>query len=189
MFSRASISFRRGDETINLGPGGFVFLPRGVPHAHRRIGDDAGKLLILITPAGFETFFVELSEAMASGWSLDEEFYGELSCKYAMTWLDQRARAAGPDLMSDRLRPAAAWQGPCGTCVVSVVPISTTTPRSASMSTSAGPVTRPWGKRRGSAPDQWYDLLGEAPSRSSSPGSWVIEVQDKAVGARVDVLA
>ena len=80
--------FRRGDETIDLGPGGFVFLPRGVPHAHRRIGDDAGKLLILITPAGFETFFVELSEAMASGRPLGEEFYDEISRRYAMTWLD-----------------------------------------------------------------------------------------------------
>lgn len=79
--------FERGDETIELGPGGFVFLPRGIPHAHRRSGEDPGRLLILITPAGFENFFVELSDARAAGRSLDAEFYADLSKKHSVTWL------------------------------------------------------------------------------------------------------
>src|SRR5919204_1062645 len=31
--------FDCGDETFRVGPGGYVFLPRGVPHSHRRLGD------------------------------------------------------------------------------------------------------------------------------------------------------
>lgn len=79
--------FQRGGETIELGPGGFVFFPRGIPHAHRRVGDDPGSLLIMIMPAGFESFFVELSDATAAGRPLDAAFYNELSRKYSVTWL------------------------------------------------------------------------------------------------------
>lgn len=79
--------FERGGETIELGPGGFVFFPRRIPHAHRRAGDDPGRLLILITPAGFENFFVELSDATASGRSLDADFYADLARRYSVTWL------------------------------------------------------------------------------------------------------
>lgn len=79
--------FRRGDTTIELGPGGFVFFPRRVPHAHRRVGDNPGRLLILISPAGFENFFVELADAEAAGHPLDAGFYEKLAHKYSLTWL------------------------------------------------------------------------------------------------------
>lgn len=64
-----------------------MFLPRRIPHAHRRAGEDPGRLLILITPAGFENFFIELSDARQSGRSLNADFYARLSRKYSVTWL------------------------------------------------------------------------------------------------------
>jgi len=41
------------------GPGGSVFLPRGVPHTFRIIGQMPGRNLAVLTPGGFETFFAD----------------------------------------------------------------------------------------------------------------------------------
>jgi quercetin dioxygenase-like cupin family protein len=80
--------FECGDATFRVGPGSYVFFPRGVPHAHRRLGDPRqSRMLIMVSPPGFEHFFVELSEAREAGRSLDEGFYDELAQKYAIRWL------------------------------------------------------------------------------------------------------
>jgi hypothetical protein len=44
-------------------------------------------MLIMVSPPGFERFFVELSEAREAGRALDEAFYDELAQKYAIRWL------------------------------------------------------------------------------------------------------
>jgi mannose-6-phosphate isomerase-like protein (cupin superfamily) len=80
--------FECGDESFRLGPGGYVFLPRGIPHAHRRLGDPSeSRMLIMVSPPGFETFFVELSEARDAGRELDAAFYEDLAKKYGIHWL------------------------------------------------------------------------------------------------------
>ena len=80
--------FECGGETFRLSPGGYIFLPRGVPHAHRRLGDPSvSRMLIMVSPPGFEEFFVDLSEARDSGRPLDEAFYGELAAKYGLQWV------------------------------------------------------------------------------------------------------
>ena len=50
-----------GDRVIEAGAGSFVFLPRGVPHAFR-IDSESAHLFNLITPAGFEGFYLDLGE-------------------------------------------------------------------------------------------------------------------------------
>lgn len=43
--------FECGGETFRVGPGGYVFLPRRVPHAHRRLGDPSeSRMLIMVSP-------------------------------------------------------------------------------------------------------------------------------------------
>lgn len=44
-----------------LGPGGFAFLPRDVPHGFRTEGDAPSRSLLLATPGAFEGFVAELS--------------------------------------------------------------------------------------------------------------------------------
>jgi quercetin dioxygenase-like cupin family protein len=44
------------------GPGESVFLPRGVPHTFRVVGEAPGRNLAILTPGGFEGFFVEAAE-------------------------------------------------------------------------------------------------------------------------------
>jgi mannose-6-phosphate isomerase-like protein (cupin superfamily) len=45
-----------GAETV-AEPGTFLVVPRGVPHAARRIGDEPARMLTLISPAGLQQFF------------------------------------------------------------------------------------------------------------------------------------
>jgi quercetin dioxygenase-like cupin family protein len=44
------------------GAGGFAFLPRNIPHGFRVEGDVPARVLLLVTPGGFEGFVAELSE-------------------------------------------------------------------------------------------------------------------------------
>jgi quercetin dioxygenase-like cupin family protein len=50
-----------GAETIRVPAGGFVVLPRGVPHRYELATEEA-RLLNLCVPAGFEEFYRALSE-------------------------------------------------------------------------------------------------------------------------------
>jgi len=50
------ITFRCGDEVRTCGPGGFVYLPRKVPHAFRP-GPNGARIFSLVLPAGLEELY------------------------------------------------------------------------------------------------------------------------------------
>ena len=52
----------RGDEVFDIGPGGVALLPRDQVHTFQNVGTTTGRLLTVITPAGLERFFQEVSE-------------------------------------------------------------------------------------------------------------------------------
>ena len=43
-------------------PGSFVFLPRGIEHAFENAGTTPCRMLLGVTPGGFENFFAEMGE-------------------------------------------------------------------------------------------------------------------------------
>lgn len=49
-----------GGERTTGGPGTVARLPRGVPHRFANIGEAPGRLLVTITPGGFEDFLIEV---------------------------------------------------------------------------------------------------------------------------------
>jgi mannose-6-phosphate isomerase-like protein (cupin superfamily) len=77
--------FQVGDEELEVGPGGLAFAPRGVPHAQRRKVPRQGRTLTMVSPAGFEGFFRELSAAEADG-TIGPDVYARVSEKYGITW-------------------------------------------------------------------------------------------------------
>jgi mannose-6-phosphate isomerase-like protein (cupin superfamily) len=77
---------QRGDEEFRLGPGEAIFLPRGVPHAQRRVVTGAGRLLVVCAPGRFEGFFRDLAEADREG-RLGPDAYAAASEKFGITWL------------------------------------------------------------------------------------------------------
>ena len=78
--------FRCGDEQFRVGPGAFLHLPRGVPHAHRRLVPGRGRFLVITTPGGFEGFFRVLAEADRRG-ELGPAAYDRASHQFGITWL------------------------------------------------------------------------------------------------------
>ena len=52
--------FMCGGKTFTARQGATVFAPRGVPHAYRYVGQTPGRLMVTMTPAGFEGFFEEV---------------------------------------------------------------------------------------------------------------------------------
>ena len=56
-----------GDGVLEAGPGDLVLKPRGVPHAFWNAGDTPGRLLEIISPAGFEDYFRDLAPLLTGG--------------------------------------------------------------------------------------------------------------------------
>ena len=75
-----------GDEEHRVGPGGVVFGPRDIPHAHSRVVARTGRFLTMTSPAGFEGFFRELAGAAARGGAGAED-YARVTRAYGVTWL------------------------------------------------------------------------------------------------------
>jgi len=55
------VTFLRGSETIDVGPGEAVFLPRGLQHGFA-VRTPLARLMVLCTPGGLETSFDRLSQ-------------------------------------------------------------------------------------------------------------------------------
>ena len=49
-----------GGKTFVARQGATVFAPRGIAHTYRYLGQKPGRLMCIITPAGFEGFFEEI---------------------------------------------------------------------------------------------------------------------------------
>lgn len=61
------IGFRSGDREAVLGPGGYITKPRGELHAMWNAGSTPARMIEIISPAGFEHFFREMTELVAEG--------------------------------------------------------------------------------------------------------------------------
>ena len=93
------IGFRSDADEAVLGPGGYITKPRGQMHAMWNAGTVPGRIIEVITPGGFENYFRELGELLASpvpasGMDLHETpEFAELAARYGLTyghpdWLD-----------------------------------------------------------------------------------------------------
>jgi mannose-6-phosphate isomerase-like protein (cupin superfamily) len=72
-----------GDEVVEAGPGDLVFKPRDQWHTFWNAGDEPCRILEIISPAGFERFFQELSDlggVLAAG----PDAVAELSGRYGL---------------------------------------------------------------------------------------------------------
>lgn len=87
------IGFRSNDREVVLGPGGYIIKPRGEVHAMWNAGSIPARMIEVITPAGFENFFRELSDMTAAG-RPDRAAIAELASHYELPF-------AEPDWLPD----------------------------------------------------------------------------------------
>jgi mannose-6-phosphate isomerase-like protein (cupin superfamily) len=76
-----------GSHTTSLRAGDTFFAPRGLPHSARAIGESAVRLLVIITPAGFERFFRDVDELAARGDASPEQIKALLREQYDCEFL------------------------------------------------------------------------------------------------------
>jgi uncharacterized RmlC-like cupin family protein len=61
------IGVQIGDTEMLAIPGTLILKPRGIPHAFWNADDARARLLEIIAPAGFETYFIDMAELFSSG--------------------------------------------------------------------------------------------------------------------------
>lgn len=65
--TEGEIGFRSGDREVVLGAGGYITKPRGELHTMWNAGSVPARMIEVISPAGFERAFKELSDLAESG--------------------------------------------------------------------------------------------------------------------------
>ena len=102
-----TFGIRLGDEVVELGPGGYAFVPRGTVHAVTNVGDGPGRLLLLVTPGGLcEKYFDEMVGARGVAQSLagpaDVERAAAIAAKYGTAFLYPQAAGSEPHVAEQR---------------------------------------------------------------------------------------
>jgi mannose-6-phosphate isomerase-like protein (cupin superfamily) len=72
-----------GDDVVEAGPGDLVHKPRNQWHTFWNAGDEPCRILEIVSPAGFERFFRELSDLGGSSGAAPEQLAG-LSERYGL---------------------------------------------------------------------------------------------------------
>lgn len=76
--------FQLGDDIVYGEPGDLVFKPRDVWHSFWNASDEPARLLEIISPSGFEHYFVELSELLEAYGPDRPDLFVELNAKYGL---------------------------------------------------------------------------------------------------------
>jgi len=71
--TEGEIGFRSGDREVVLGAGGYITKPRGEMHTMWNAGSVPARMIEIISPAGFELFFRDVSAILAAGPPADGE--------------------------------------------------------------------------------------------------------------------
>jgi len=66
------IGFRSDGKEVSLAAGGYIVKPRGELHSMWNAGGTPARMIEIISPAGFEKYFVELAEAVAAAGGLPD---------------------------------------------------------------------------------------------------------------------
>jgi mannose-6-phosphate isomerase-like protein (cupin superfamily) len=77
------IGVQVGDDVLEARAGDLVLKPRGIPHAFWNPAEEKARVLEVITPGGFETYFEGLG-AILAGPEPDLAALGELAARHAV---------------------------------------------------------------------------------------------------------
>jgi mannose-6-phosphate isomerase-like protein (cupin superfamily) len=68
LIESGEIEINRGGELLRGRRGDVIYLPKGIPHALRVIGNDEGvTLVVCVVPGGFDRFFAACAEEFKKG--------------------------------------------------------------------------------------------------------------------------
>lgn len=80
------VSVMIGEDVYTATPGSYVLKPRGVPHTFWNAGSEPARIVEIISPAGFERYFEELSGILSAGGPPDVARIGALADRYGLAF-------------------------------------------------------------------------------------------------------
>jgi len=81
------IGFRSNGKEVTLAAGGYIVKPRGELHSMWNAGSTPARMIEIISPAGFERYFVELAEAVAAAGRVpDPSVMGEIAGRFGLSF-------------------------------------------------------------------------------------------------------
>ncbi len=102
---KGAIGVRIGDEEFQAPAGSYVLKPRAIPHTFWNAGPGPGRLVELITPAGFEHFFGRLGAMFRDGSFTGErldQLGAEYGTTYSMEWVEELEERYGIKLLGSQ---------------------------------------------------------------------------------------
>ena len=100
-----TVGVQIGDEVLEAGPGTLVVKPRGIPHAFWNPGDVEARLLELISPGAFASYFADLAPLLSVAGPPDFDALAEVWARYD---LDMDPGSIGSLSEAHGLRPPGA---------------------------------------------------------------------------------
>lgn len=76
-----------GDESFDLGPGDFAFLPKGVAHSLTNRSDPPARFVFVSAPGGFEHLMDDFVEAARNGHGPGSAQWQEIETRHALHFL------------------------------------------------------------------------------------------------------
>ena len=99
------VGVRVGDDVAEAGPGTYIYKPCGVPHTFWNPTDQPARLLEIICKAGFENYFVEISELFTTGAKPGGPEHEEIAARYHeshfMDWVSELKARYGLKLLGE----------------------------------------------------------------------------------------
>ena len=81
------IGFRSNGKEVSLAAGGYIVKPRGELHSMWNAGNSPARMIEIISPAGFEKYFVELAEAVAAAGRVpDPSIMGAIAGRFGLSF-------------------------------------------------------------------------------------------------------
>lgn len=83
------VGFLVNGEWHEVGPGDSAFMPRGVVHTFKNVGDRPCRMLITTTPSGFEKFFARCAEEFARSAKPDMSRLIEIGAEHGIHFVQE----------------------------------------------------------------------------------------------------
>jgi hypothetical protein len=103
-----------GAKVFRGGPGSFMYVPAGCPHAFFNPGPEPARMLFLVSPSGHETYLQELTDLLAASGPPDQAEIAALRARHDIHQPAQEppARDIDPTLRVPRREPRTSGTGP-----------------------------------------------------------------------------
>jgi quercetin dioxygenase-like cupin family protein len=83
------VAFLMDGKWHEVGPGGCAFMPRGVVHTFKNVGDQPSRILLMTTPSGFEKFFARCAAEFAKPGGPDMSQITQISSEHGIHFLQE----------------------------------------------------------------------------------------------------